>query len=145
MSDKPTYPVGVSVLITNHQQHNPRLLLAKRYDLGLYCTPGGRIEMAENMFQCAVRETKEETDISIFESDLTNLGCVEHMRYGMHYFMWYLWTPLWAAPGGPQGIKNLEPDKHGPWTWWTQAEVPKECTEPPDILKRVFWLADKHR
>jgi 8-oxo-dGTP diphosphatase len=130
---KAKFSVGVSVLVTNR---SGKLLLGERQNTGtadgLLSTPGGRIEMDENMYQCAQREAKEEADITVL--DLVMLGFQEHFRYGKHYFMFYYW-----APGYTGKIKNVEPDKCKGWAWYDIEKIGlNECTEP-------FWIFGKVR
>ena len=42
-----------------------RLLMIRRTDNGLYALPGGRHELGETMTETAVRETREETGITV--------------------------------------------------------------------------------
>lgn len=129
---KPTYPVGVSVLITNKQG---QLLLGERINCtaaGYLSTPGGRIERNEDHFGCAIREVKEETGMTLLPY-WEEVGFKELNRFGGHYFMFYLWC--WAVGGEP---KNLEPNKCKGWEWFVISEIPTErCTEPVDILRAV--------
>ncbi len=42
-----------------------RVLLARRRDSGLWILPGGLLELGENLGDCAVRETREETGLDV--------------------------------------------------------------------------------
>jgi ADP-ribose pyrophosphatase YjhB (NUDIX family) len=42
-----------------------RLLLVKRADDGTWCLPGGRLEPGESWTECAVRECREETGLTV--------------------------------------------------------------------------------
>ncbi len=53
--------VGVNVAIFD----NERILLTRRADFGVWCLPGGHIEPGESAAQAAVRETAEETGLSV--------------------------------------------------------------------------------
>ena len=54
--------VGCGCLIINNQGH---ILLEKRKDNGLYCLPGGAIELGETVEEGLRREVKEETGITL--------------------------------------------------------------------------------
>lgn len=136
---KAKYSVGVSVLITA----NRHLLLGRRINTGtadgLLSTPGGRIEMDENMFDAAVRETWEETGIVLKQSDLLQVGFKEHFRFDKHYFMFY----FWATISRDRTIVTMEPNKCEEWKWIHFDTVMRldDCTEPREILKSVNLLA----
>jgi len=125
---KPTLPVGVSVLLVR----DGKLLLGERCNVsaaGMYSTPGGRIEQSEDMLQCAIRETYEETGLALCRASLTILGAREHFRFGQHYIMFYVRCR--AFDGEPL---NREPEKCVEWRWFARAEIPQNCTEPSDII-----------
>ena len=122
---KPTYPVGVSVLLTRGNQ----LLLGKRKNAsaaGLYSTPGGRIEQTEDATLCAIRETREETGITL--GAFKFIDWREHQRFGQHYFMLYAHCSEWEGE-----IQNPE-DKCEGWEWFDLDKLPCECTEPPEVI-----------
>jgi len=50
-----------------------RLLMIRRTDSGLYALPGGRHELGETMTETAVRETLEETGVTIEVTDLIGI------------------------------------------------------------------------
>ena len=125
-------PVGVSVIITDSEG---RILVSERKTglaAGLLSTPGGRVEFKENMLECAIRETKEETGLDI-ATPLTVIGWKEHFRFDMHYFMFYIHAKYYS--GEP---RTTEPDKHGSWLWVSPDCLNSEnTTEPADILKSI--------
>ena len=132
---KAKFSVGVSVLVTNR---NGKLLLGERQNTGtadgLLSTPGGRIEMDENMYQCAEREALEEAGIQVH--NLEFLGFQEHFRYGKHYFMFYYWAPRYTGR-----IRNVEPHKCKGWAWYATEKIGLNiCTEPFWILGKVCEL-----
>lgn len=135
---KPTLPVGVSVLLTNERG---QVLLAKRKNnsgAGLLSTPGGRLELAENILQCACREFTEETGAYI-SGDPTVIAWREHFRFGNHYIMFYV-----HATGHVGEISNRIPDKSEDWAWFDFANIePETCTEPNDILAMLYLLTIK--
>ncbi len=131
---KPTYPVGVSVLLTNP---DGRVALGWRSESvsagGLLSTPGGRIEVSERLEETAARELYEETGVNLKPSEFTVLGFKEHFRFDSHYFMVYV-----TARSRDDVLECKEPDKCTGWQWWNVSEIPLErCTEPGDILQLI--------
>lgn len=139
--EKPTHPVGVSVLLTNP---GGQVLLAKRKNnsgAGLLSTPGGRLEKPENIYDCARREFKEECCAEL-PGKLTVIGWHEHFRFGNHYIMFYVRAETYTGE-----ISNGIPDKSDDWAWFDLNKLnPENCTEPTDILKllRFGWTPEEH-
>lgn len=130
---KPTLPVGVSVLLTNE---NGEVCLGERINNtaeGLLSTPGGRVELNEDIIACAIRETAEETSIRLCRSDLDIVDWREHFRYGNHYIMFYLHAKI-----GSRRVVNTEPGKCKGWAWYLIDDVEAgKTTEPLEILDKV--------
>ncbi len=126
--NKPTYAVGVSVLLTDSAG---RILLGRRKNniaAGLLSTPGGRVEQTETFEQCAAREFHEETGAEL--GAIKIIGFRKHFRYGQHYVMFYAHAETFTGE-----IRNMEPEKCEGWQFWRLENVPAgECTEPEDIL-----------
>lgn len=60
---KPTsIVVAASAFVTDDEE---RLLMIRRTDSGLFALPGGRHELGETMTETAIRETLEETGVTI--------------------------------------------------------------------------------
>ncbi len=67
--------VGVNVAIFDNAG---RVLLTRRQDNGLWCLPGGHMDMHEMLQQTALRETQEETGLTVELERLAGL-------YSLHY------------------------------------------------------------
>lgn len=126
---KPTLPVGVSVLLTNERG---QVLLAKRRNnsgAGLLSTPGGRLELTEDILQCAAREFREEC-LAELVGPTAVIAWREHFRYGNHYIMFYVRARHYLGT-----IANGIPDKSEEWEWFNVEDIqPDTCTEPQDVL-----------
>jgi len=74
------YPrVGIGVLIQNDKGE---VLLGKRkgaHGAGEWSFPGGHLEFGEKIFECARREAKEETGLSVEDFELISVA--DEMRY----------------------------------------------------------------
>lgn len=66
MSSSENY-VGCSVIVEHEREKDAFLLVSqtKGYRQGLYDLPGGRLDPAESLENCAVRETIEETGLHV--------------------------------------------------------------------------------
>ena len=63
----PIFFCGAGVLIFNQKG---QVLLQKRSDDGTWGNPGGALEFGETIYDAAIRETKEETNLDIKKEDL---------------------------------------------------------------------------
>lgn len=127
--------VGIGVLIVR----DGKILLSKRlkkYGRGLLALPGGHVEWMEDFRDTAVREVLEETGIRLRKSRVTDLRAFSeevHPRLGKHYVTFYL---IAECPRG-QEPRDLEPRKHGPWSWYDPFDLPGDTWEPTKRLCEV--------
>lgn len=129
--EKPRHAVGVSVLLVE----NGRLLLGRRKNntaAGMLSTPGGRLELEEDVLNCAVREFYEETGARIHSDDLKVIDVKKLSRFNDHYIMFYV-----LATQHEGTIQNTEPDKCEGWDWYSGYDLAgrTDVTEPPEVLK----------
>ena len=76
--------VGVGIIITKGEE----VLLLKRKNVhgaGSWSTPGGHLEFGESLEECAIRETKEETGVSITDVKFRALTNDVFEESGKHY------------------------------------------------------------
>lgn len=112
MSKRPG--IGLSILVFNSS--NNSILLSKRLkDKFQWATPGGNLELFEELEDCCVRELKEETDLLVQKKDLhflffKNLIIKEENYHYLDFFFACLFP-------NDQKIINTEPDKHSDWEW----------------------------
>lgn len=125
--------VGVSVLLTRDKK---LLLGRKKNNTGLLSTPGGRIELNEDMYGCAGRETLEATGLTA--KNFKVIGFREHFRYGDHYIMFYLHSSTFEGR-----LENREPEKCEGWEWKYYADIHfSDTTEPASILQQLEFAGD---
>jgi len=77
---RPLFNCGCGCLIFNE---NGQVLLQKRSDDGLWCCPGGSMDLGETVFETTKREIREETGLEIDDLELFGLysGKTQHNIY----------------------------------------------------------------
>lgn len=122
--------VGVGVLIFND---NGDVLLGQRlnsHGAERWGPPGGHLEFGETFETCAIRETFEETGLTVdsptFFALTNDLFADEHKHY-ISVFMR-------AQYPKHQPIKNQEPHKILDWQWFKLSELPKSVFLPLNNL-----------
>src|SRR5260370_21881156 len=115
---RPVVGIGVSVL------RNRRMLLGKRgnvHGAGDWSTPGGHLDFGETPENCAIREVREETGLTIENvrpGGVTNDIFLSEQK---HYITLFLIADCPAGTPEP-----LETDKCEGWVWhdWTVLPEP---------------------
>ena len=88
-----------------------------------YSFPKGHLEKGETLAECAIRETKEETDLDI--ADLEVFNVVDDIQPNKHYI-----TIQIIANKFEGELKNLEPTKHSEWKWFELNNLPQNLYTP---------------
>ncbi len=149
------YKISVLVFIENSAGEQLLLLRAKQPNLGVWTPIGGKLEMAtgESPFECAVRETEEETGLQITSADLHLFAMIAEKAYqGDTHWLMFLFRckqPIGALPADIQEgkfgffsrekIKDLpipETDKAALWPIFDQYQdgfvaLKADCTRSP--------------
>jgi len=87
------YKLAVLVFIENEKGEQLLLLRAKPPNHGVWSPIGGKLEtsLGESPFECAVRETKEETGLEIQTSDLHLFSMIAEKAYeGEKHWLMFL-------------------------------------------------------
>ena len=130
--------VGIGVLVVNRDGH---ILLSKRkkkYGFGKLALPGGHVEWMESLVETAKREVLEETGVRLDEVEELR-DYTEELRPedGKHYVTFYLIAQM---PDG-QTAREMEPEKHGAWSWYDPFKLPKNAWSPTKrLIKRSGHL-----
>ena len=93
MSTSLSYKIAVLVFLENQAGEHLLLLRAKPPNLGVWSPIGGKLETAigESPFECAVRETREETGLEITTSDLHLFAMIAEKAYeGQSHWLMFL-------------------------------------------------------
>lgn len=132
---KPEWIIGVGVFITHRVDDGPaRVLMAKRLagasdGQGSWAAPGGRLEVSDvDIVACARREALEETGLVLGADCVVVPGHALGRRPdGTPYLCVYVRATVEPsskldADGWPV-TQQPEPDKHGPWQWFTADDL----------------------
>ena len=121
--------VGIGVLILNEN----KILLGHRvvssvdtggiYEPDSWCLPGGKQDYEETIFECAIRETKEETNLDI--SDLEVFNAMDDIQINKHFV-----TIQVIAHSFKGEVKVMEKDKIDEWKWFDLNQLPKNVYSP---------------
>jgi 8-oxo-dGTP diphosphatase len=111
--------VGTGIFILNNAS---QVLLLKRqgsHGAGSWCPPGGHLEWRESFLDCAIRETKEETDIDIKSIEVVGVTSDIFPEEDNHYVTVFMKAKEWS--GNP---KLMEPDKSTEINWFDLDKLP---------------------
>lgn len=99
-----SYKIAVLVFLENAAGEHLLLLRAKPPNLGVWSPIGGKLETAvgESPFECAVRETEEETGLVVTTADLHLFAMIAEKAYeGESHWLMFLFRcrrPIAALP-----------------------------------------------
>jgi 8-oxo-dGTP diphosphatase len=127
--------VGVGVIISQDK----RLLFGKRlsaHGQSQWSFPGGHVEFGEKPEDAAIRETFEETSLTI--SKLRKVHFTSDVfENGKHYVTLYFLALEWNGT-----VKNMEPEKCEGWQWFDPINLPDPLFRPIESLLDEVNLTD---
>lgn len=134
MSPALPYKISVLVFIENTTGEQLLMLRAKQPNLGVWTPIGGKLEMAtgESPFECAVRETAEETGLIVTTEQLHLFAMIAEKAYQGHNH-WLMFLFRCKLP-----IGGLPPDMdEGKFAFFSRAAI---ATLPiPETDKQALW------
>ncbi len=129
-----SYKIAVLVFLENAAGEQLLLLRAKPPNLGVWSPIGGKLETAigESPFECAVRETREETGHEITAADLHLFAMIAEKAYeGQSHWLMFLFRcrkPIAALPA----------DMHeGKFGFFSRAEIDR--LPIPETDRNALW------
>jgi 8-oxo-dGTP diphosphatase len=107
----PALPYKIAVLVFLRNAAGEHLLLhrSKAPNKGAWSPIGGKLEMetGESPFECAVRETREETGFEVAPGDLHLFGMIAERAYeGQSHWLLFLFDCRKPLPGLPPDISE---------------------------------------
>lgn len=135
------YKISVLVFLKDEQGRFLLIQRSKEPNRGLWSPIGGKLEMAvgESPFECAVRETREETGLEIACEDL-HLFCMaaEKAYEGTGHWLMFLFDCAKAAPLPPEAIEE------GTFAFFRREEIDR--LDVPSTDREGLWpIYDAHR
>ncbi len=141
MSAPLAHKIAVLVFLENASRQHLLLLRAKPPNLGSWSPIGGKLETAtgESPFECAVRETREETSFEINASDLHLFGMIAEKAYeGASHWLLFLFRCKRPIPGLPPEISE------GRFGFYSREEIDR--LPLPETDRTALWpIYDQNR
>ncbi|MFZ1987547.1 MAG: NUDIX hydrolase [Minisyncoccia bacterium] len=110
--------VGVGVIV----KKDGKVLVGQRkssHGQGTWSFPGGHLEFGETVVQCALRETKEETGLSVKNAAFVTF--TEDFFSGEKHYV----TLFVSADYDGGEVEIMEPEKWQEWKWFSWSELPE--------------------
>jgi 8-oxo-dGTP diphosphatase len=135
------YKIAVLVFLENAGGEHLLLLRAKAPNLGVWSPIGGKLEMptGESPFECAVRETREETGFAVTAADLHLFAMIAEKAYeGQSHWLLFLFRCRRPVPGLPPDITE------GRFGFHSRAAIDR--LPIPETDRTALWpVYDRHR
>ncbi len=135
------YRIAVLVFLENAAGEHLLMLRAKPPNLGVWSPIGGKLEMAtgESPFECAVRETREETGFAVDTGHLHLFAIIAEKAYEGHaHWLMFLFRCLRPLPGLPTDISE------GRFGFFARKAV--DSLPLPETDRAALWpVYDAHR
>jgi 8-oxo-dGTP diphosphatase len=135
------YKIAVLVFLENVGGEHLLLLRAKAPNLGVWSPIGGKLEMGlgESPFECAVRETGEETGLVIGPNDLHLFAMIAEKAYeGQAHWLLFLFRCKKPLADQPPDIAE------GKFGFFSRAAV--DQLPIPDTDRTALWpVYDRYR
>jgi 8-oxo-dGTP diphosphatase len=124
LTPSPTVRVGVGVFILRSDQSPDSSAAPKQFLIGLrkgshgantWGLPGGHLEFGESFEECAEREVKEETGLTVTETRFLTATNDVIEEDGKHYVTVFMVCN--CRKGEEEAARVLEPEKCERWEW----------------------------
>jgi 8-oxo-dGTP diphosphatase len=136
-----THKTAVLVFIENPRGELLLLLRAKPPNLGVWSPPGGKVETAlgESPFECAARETREETGVAATPEDFHLFAMIAEKAYeGEAHWLLFLFRLKKTCAALPPAMAE------GRFGFFSRAAI--DALPIPDTDRAALWpIYDQHR
>lgn len=136
-----SYKLAVLVFLENQLGEHLLLLRAKPPNLGAWSPIGGKLEtgIGESPFECAVRETHEETGLAVTTADLHLFAMIAEKAYeGQSHWLMFLFRCR-------KPLASLPPDiTEGKFGFFSRAQI--DSIALPETDRNALWpIYDRYR
>ena len=135
------HKLAVLVFLENAAGEHLLLLRAKPPNLGVWSPIGGKLETTEgeSPFECAVRETREETGFAVTTADLHLFAMIAERAYeGESHWLMFLFRCRRAIPHVPPDISE------GKFGFFSRAAI--AALPIPETDRSALWpIYDRYR
>jgi 8-oxo-dGTP diphosphatase len=135
------HKIAVLVFLENPAGDHLLMLRAKPPNLGVWSPIGGKLETAigESPFECAVRETQEETGLTITAADLHLFAMIAEKAYEGHaHWLMFLFRCRQPLPSLPPDISE------GRFGFFSRAQI--DQIPLPETDRTALWpIYDRYR
>jgi 8-oxo-dGTP diphosphatase len=135
------YKIAVLVFLENQAGEHLLMLRAKPPNLGIWSPIGGKLEMAtgESPFECAVRETYEETGVKMAASDFHLFATIAEKAYeGQSHWLMFLFRGLRPLTSQPPDITE------GKFGFFARSAI--DSLPIPETDRTALWpIYDQYR
>ncbi|MBN2566710.1 NUDIX domain-containing protein [Candidatus Woesearchaeota archaeon] len=127
---RPGVGVGIMLLrdgnvLLGRRHHDPEKADSELHGEGTWTMPGGGVEWMEPYLDAAVREVKEETNITVRKEDLRLFTVKDDMAKDAHFLTVGL---LCEESDGEAHV--MEPDEIVEWRWFPLDRLPRPIFPP---------------
>jgi 8-oxo-dGTP diphosphatase len=120
------HQIGVGTAVIIEKEGN--ILLGLRngsHDSNTWACPGGHLEYQESFEECAIRETKEETGLTVTKPTFITATNDIFKKDNKHYVTIFMKAKY---EGGKP--KVMEPNKCKEWNWFNKKNLPENLMIP---------------
>jgi 8-oxo-dGTP diphosphatase len=141
MSASLSYKIAVLVFLENAAGEQLLMLRAKPPNLGVWSPIGGKLEtgLGESPFECAIRETREETGFELTVGDLHLFAMIAEKAYeGQSHWLLFLFRVQRPIPALPPDITE------GRFGFFSRAAI--DQLPIPETDRTALWpIYDRYR
>lgn len=131
--------VGIALLVLRGEE----VLVGKRRagtGPGTWSVPGGLIDFGESFEECAARELREETGLTLSESRFITAASDVMPQYDDHSVTIWMFAARWSGE-----VHNASPEEHSTWEWRAWSDLPRPLYPSLQNFVSAGWTPELAR